>query len=212
MFLRFSRKNTKKTSQTAVRKKHRKRILPGPLLGPKIDEKLYEKSQKSPKSRKKVVFWGCRFLMFFFDAFFLKFWKISTPGIRLNLKLDDLFPPNPLQGACALKRNFNRAESALSVIPILRDSKISHIDPPRLSFKNSNYQSQTPPAQPPISNLKSSVLNSQTSRNWTLHLEPPHLNSQISSLTKLKNLKSQISNHKSSILNSQTSNLKIPNH
>ena len=124
----------------------------------------------------------------FFDAFFLKFWKIPTPGIRLNPKLDDLFPPNPLQGACALLCNFNRAESALSVIPILKDSKISHIDPPRLSLKNSNYQSQTPPAQPPISNLKCSVLNSQTSRNWTLHLEPPHLNSQISSLTQFHNI------------------------
>ena len=75
-----------------------------------------------------------------------------------------------------------------------------------------NLKSQTSYLKPRISNLKSSVLNSQTSRNWTLHLEPPHLNSQISSLTKLKNLKSQISNHKSSILNSQTSNLKIPNH
>ena len=41
------------------------------------------------------------------------------------------------------------------------------------------------------------------SRDWTLHLEPPHLNSQISSLTKLKKLKSQISNPSSS-----TSNLK----
>ena len=43
------------------------------------------------------------------------------------------------------------------------------------------------------------------------NLKPPHLNSQISSLTKLKNLKYQISNLKSSILNSQTSNLKTSN-
>ena len=43
------------------------------------------------------------------------------------------------------------------------------------------------------------------------NLKPSHLNFQISSLTKFKNLKSQISNLKSSILNSQTSNLKISN-
>ena len=40
---------------------------------------------------------------------------------------------------------------------------------------------------------------------------PPRMNSQISSLTSLKNLKSQISNLKSSIVNPQTSNLKISN-
>ena len=42
-------------------------------------------------------------------------------------------------------------------------------------------------------------------------LKPLHLNSPLSSLTKLKNLKSQILHLKSLILNSQTSNLKISN-
>ena len=40
----------------------------------------------------------------------------------------DLFPPSPLQGTCALSRNFNRAASALSVIP--DNPNRAHLFPP----------------------------------------------------------------------------------
>ena len=106
----FKKKHKKNVSNRGA-KKTSKKDPPGTPFGTQNRWKTISKIPKIAKKPKKSSFLRMPFFDVFFDAFFLKFWKIPTPGIRLNPGLPDLFPPNPLQGTCVLVSNFNRAKA-----------------------------------------------------------------------------------------------------